>query len=59
MQATRVQISEKPQVRPDPHLEENHRLRRQWAHDPGARLLLDADSAIRRVARAIAALLGR
>jgi hypothetical protein len=50
-------------VRPDPRLEENRRLRRQWAHDPSARLLLDADGAIRRIAwgtaQVIARLFGR
>lgn len=50
MQATRVQPREKPRVGADPQLEENRRLRRQWAHDPSVRLLLDADSAIRRIA---------
>jgi hypothetical protein len=59
MQATHVQSREPSPVRPDPHLVESRRLRRQWAHDPSARLLLDADSAIRLIARAIAAFFGR
>lgn len=59
MQATRVQSREQSPVRPDPRLEENRRLRREWARDPSVRLLLDADSAIRRIAQAVARLLGR
>jgi len=43
----------------NPDLAEHRELRREWAHDAGARWLISADAAIRRAAHAIAGWFGR
>ena len=58
MQGTRF-IPAHGAYRPDPHIAQNRRLAREFAHDRGAVLLLALDTAIRGVALAVAGRFGR